>query len=104
MLLLCSLFKLLVSSLILRHVLIEDSSQHNINIGAPSGSRLKELPTKIKLEKIETASQALMPQACSDSNSLEINLSASPGNVIFTHFSYRFCTKNRAFNRTIDAL
>ena len=66
----------------LRHVLTEDFSRHRINIGAPSGSRLKELPTKIKLEKVEATSQVLMLQLCSDRSIQKTDSSASLGGSV----------------------
>ena len=58
-----------------------DSSRHRINIRASSGLRLKELPTKIKLEKVRAASQMPIPELFVDGNSQETNLSASPGGI-----------------------
>ena len=58
-----------------------DRSRHTINVRATSGSRLKELPTKIKLEKVQIASQIPIPQLFTDGSSEETNLSASSGGI-----------------------
>ena len=58
-----------------------DASRHRINIRTSSGQRLIELPTKIKMEKVEAASQAPVPQVFIDGSSQEINTSASPGGI-----------------------
>ncbi len=58
-----------------------DSSRHRINIRATAGLRLKELPSKIKLEKVAVAQQSPDPQLFIDGSSQEMNLSASPGGI-----------------------
>lgn len=58
-----------------------DISRHSINIRTSSGLRLKELSSKIKLEKVEVSRQDPSPQLFIDGSSQEINLSASPGSI-----------------------
>ncbi len=58
-----------------------DSSRHQINIRTTSGLRLRELSTKIKLEKVDVSSQIPVPQLFIDGSSQEVNTSASPGGI-----------------------
>ena len=60
---------------------IFDPSRHQLNIRASAGLRLKELPSKIKMEKVEVSQQAPAPELFIDGSSLEVNLSASPGGI-----------------------
>jgi len=58
-----------------------DPSRHRINISASAGLRLKELPSKIKLEKVEVSPKAPALELFIDGSSQEVNLSASPGGI-----------------------
>ena len=58
-----------------------DSSRHKLNIRTSSGLRLRELPSKIKLEKVEVSQQAPLPELFEDGSSREVNLLASPGGI-----------------------
>ncbi len=58
-----------------------DSSRHRINIKSASGLRLKELATKIKLEKVDIIQQIPMIKTFVDGTTGSINYSASAGGI-----------------------
>ena len=58
-----------------------DPSRHQLNIRASAGLRLKKLPSKVKMEKVEVSQQAPLPVLFIDGNSEEINLFADPGGI-----------------------
>ena len=58
-----------------------DPSRHKLNIRASAGLRLKELPSKIKLEKVDVSLQVPAPELFVDGSSLEVNLSANSGGI-----------------------
>jgi hypothetical protein len=58
-----------------------DASRHHVNIRARAGSRLRDLETHIKLEKVKASTQTPIPDTFTDVLSGESNLYATPGGI-----------------------
>jgi len=58
-----------------------DANRHKISIRTSSGLRLKELPSKIKLEKVDIPQYNPVPQIFINASNSEINSSATSGGI-----------------------
>jgi hypothetical protein len=58
-----------------------DASRHQVNIRARAGSRLRDLETNIKLEKVKVSTQAPIPDTFTDALSGESNFFATSGGI-----------------------